>query len=116
MDLVVGYEENGNCQFFVHKTAKTPDISKDTKLFGRPFLLVRTREELKKKLKNFLPFCSFNNIHETFSKFKDETTVYLFLDDHNQWYAYDCDWKRWGPLTNFYYLDQLFKEGWVSVQ
>lgn len=116
MDLVVGYEENGNCQFFVHKIARNPDISKDTKLFGRPFLLIKTREDLKKKLKNFLPYCTFKNIKETFATFKDETAVYLFLDDHNHWYAYDCDWKRWGPLTNFYYLDQLFKEGWVSVQ
>lgn len=116
MNLIVGYEEENKFRFFIKDIDKQPDISVDTRLFGRPFYNLHNLSTIKNKLKNFTSLIPINDLTLTFQLFKDEFAVYLMYGEDGEWYAYDPDWKHWSLLSKFYYMDQLKKEGWKPVK
>ncbi len=110
--LIVGYEENGRIIFYNRIIKKTPDIAKDTKLFGRSFYSIDNIDILKNKLRNFLFYTEVTCLRETLDMdyFKYEYAVYLCFCDDNEWYAFDPDWKRWIALKKYYNDEIKLKE------
>ncbi len=102
--LIVGYEEYGNILFFSRIIHKTPEIDRDTKIFGLAFYGINKIDIIKRKLQDFSFLVRVGCLRETFNLeyFKDEYGVYLCYCDDAMWYAYDPDWRSWHALKKYY--------------